>query len=508
MSRIKIGWSKRDISTDMPVPMIGQAYLRISEGVMDPIMASCLVLDSGDDCVIFLSYDSEGCSQYVLEDVRNMLKEKCPEIPGDKITMNATHAHTGAAIYPGNVGFSTGDPQDDLPCDGMEITSSEVYLEWLRGVLVDMILEAWNGREEGGIAYGYGYAVVGHSRRVCYFDDVSLRDGNANTKTNTYGVNGHSVMYGNTDDDKFSHYEAGADHFENLLYTFDKDNKLTGAIINIPCPSQNSESEWLLTSDYWHDVRKAIAEKYGDIFILPQCAAGGDLSPRILHYKKAQARRFNLKYGIDTEAANRSRATELCARKDIAERVTDAFTEVLDWAKKDIMTEVKIGHKTSTVMLSRWKITDEEYEYAKLGLAEARAKGFVHTGDAKQDFIVNSTSVSNRNRCLKIIKRYETQETDPKQAMELHVLRVGNIAFATNGYELYMDFQHRIQARSPFEQTFIVQLANQFESYICTDRALEGKGYSAMIYSNQVSPEGGQELVEETLKQLKELYNE
>ena len=88
--------------------------------------------------------------------------------------------------------------------------------------------------------------------------------------------------------------------------------------------------------------------------------------------------------------------------------------------------------------------------------------------------------------------------------MELHVIQVGDIAFATNAYELYTDFQHRIQARSPFLQTFIVQLTGQPDGYpsgyLATDRALANKGYSA------ISARGGQTMVEETVKELKWLY--
>ena len=73
-----------------------------------------------------------------------------------------------------------------------------------------------------------------------------------------------------------------------------------------------------------------------------------------------------------------------------------------------------------------------------------------------------------------------------------------------------MDYQHRIQARSPFTQTFIVQLAGQpgveGGSYLCTERGAWGKGYSASMYCNVVSPQGGQELVEETVAELKRLH--
>ena len=71
-----------------------------------------------------------------------------------------------------------------------------------------------------------------------------------------------------------------------------------------------------------------------------------------------------------------------------------------------------------------------------------------------------------------------------------------------------MDYMHRIQGRSPFEQTFVVQLTgdpNISGSYLATERAVANKGYSASPYSMQVSPRGGQELVDETVKILKDL---
>ena len=165
------------------------------------------------------------------------MRALCPEIPAEKIIANVTHAHTGPSHYTEAFNFTASDrPEDRCPVH-MEIASSDEYRTWLSTTMAEMVAEAWNGRKPGGIAYGYGYAVVGHSRRVCYFDDVSKRS--AANATDTFAVNGHAVMYGNTNDDNFSHYEAGADHFINLLYTFDAAGKLSGAIINVPCPSQS-----------------------------------------------------------------------------------------------------------------------------------------------------------------------------------------------------------------------------------------------------------------------------
>ena len=502
MSSIRIGWASRDVSTDKPVSIPGQFHIRVSKGIMDPVTTTALVLDNGNDCVVFVSCDLVVMRSGLLDEIRAKTRLLRPEIPVEKILASATHAHTGPSHYrEGRNTQATGSLNDEIPLHGIEIYSSDLYRAELSTAISEMIAEAWDKRAPGGIAYGYGYAVVAHSRRVCYFDDVSTRPGAV--KDSTYGIHGHAVMYGNTDDPNFSHYEAGADHFVNLLYTFDSDGRLSGAIVNIPCPSQNSEDEEMLSADYWHDVRTEIRRRHGDIFILPQCAAAGDLSPRILHYKKAQERRFRLKYG-------EGHKTEMCARKDIAQRVAQCFDEVLSWAKKDIRREAKIDHRVSRMRLARRIISEEEYRTAVQGLEAEMAEAFVDTGDPEGDLRHNSILVARRNRYRGVIDRWELQKTETTLPMELHVLRVGDIAFASNRFELYMDYQHRIQARSPFEQTFIIQLAGQpgeeGGTYLCTERGEANRSYSASVYCNQASPAAGQQIVEETVRQLKALY--
>jgi len=252
-------------------------------------------------------------------------------------------------------------------------------------------------------------------------------------------------------------------------------------------------------------VRVALRQKHGNLFLLPQCAAAGDLAPRILHYKKAQERRFRLKYGPEYPGTVR----EILSRQDIAERIAGAFDEVLSWAKKDIRTALPITHVVKTIDLSRRFITDAEYASELQELEELNRAEFAKQGTPKERLVHDSILVARRNRCKRILQRYEEQKTQPKLQMELHVLRIGDIAFASNCFELYMDYMHRIQARSPFSQTFIIQLTGTPTAcggYLATERGVWGKGYSASLYCNQVSPAGGQELVEETVRTLKAIY--
>jgi len=214
MERVKIGWATRDVTTPEPVGIPGQFHLRISEGVLDPLTVTALVVDGGDDTAIFLSADLVVIRSCLLDLVREKVARLNPEIPVLKILMNATHSHTGGDHYKSGT--------DDFPCD-LPRYSGDNYREHLATGCAEAVAEAWAKRASGGVAWGYGHAVVSYSRRVVYFDDVSQRPGA--TKDSAAGVNGHARMYGNTNDPMFSHYEAGADHFVNLLWQADRGDR-------------------------------------------------------------------------------------------------------------------------------------------------------------------------------------------------------------------------------------------------------------------------------------------
>lgn len=502
MSRIKIGWASKDISTDRPIGIPGQFWIRVSVGLLDSLAVSALCIEGKDDMVIFVSCDITVARNGILDSIRDCVSKLNPDIPAEKIILNATHTHSAPAHYAQSADEYTKGIYKD-------IMDYNEYRDFLVKTAASAICEAFENRAEGGIAYGYGYAVAGHSRRVVYFDDLSLREGS--NKDSSLFVDGHASMYGNTDDPMFSGYEAGADHFTNMLYTFDSKNKLTGAIVNVPCPSQTGELETYLSGDYWHDVRNELKEKYGDIHIITQCAAAGDLSPKILHYKKAQDRRFALKYkDLKLDERITENPTMYYARLDIAKRICESFDEVLSWAKNDIRTDVPVTHSVKTIELSKRYISKEDYERCSKLLDRLNKKDFVDTGDFEKDYVANCELLGGRSRFAEILRRYEEQDKTSSLPMEMHIVAMGDIAFATNRFELYMDYQHRIQARSPFTQTFIVQLCAQpglnGGGYLATERGVWGVGYSASVFCNEVSPKGGQELVEESVAELKRLY--
>jgi len=500
MSTVKIGWAKREISSDKPVSIPGQMYQRISEGIHDPLYVTALCVDGGEgqDKIIFISCDIVTPSKGILDPIRQKLRECRPEIPEEGFILSVTHTHSSVSL----------NGESDKSLDGKPMFPGIKTREMFCEKAAEAIIEAWDSRKEGGIGYGYGYAVVGHSRRVVYFKEEKLARNTRQYMTPP----GYGVMYGNTNDELFSHYEAGADHFLNLLFTFDANEKLTGVVVNVPCPSQLSEHFTKLSADYWHDVRAMVAKEFGDdVFVLPQCAAAGDVSPRVLHYLKAQERRMRLKYDLPYDPSKRTVYNKVMGeRYDIAERIVEGIKEVYAWARKDIRTEVPVCHKVTQMELERRKISEEEMDWCRQNLEELKdmepsAEGL--TGEEYRKALSNYNSKVRRNRAG--LERGEDVKKNPTLTMQSHTVRIGDVAFATIRFETYIDFMHRLQARSPFIQTFVMQMAGEEGgNYLATHRGADAKGYSASMFCNMVSADGGQQWVENQLAVLNEMKAE
>jgi hypothetical protein len=107
-----------------------------------------------------------------------------------------------------------------------------------------------------------------------------------------------------------------------------------------------------------------------------------------------------------------------------------------------------------------------------------------------------------------IVARYEAQDKIEVVPIEVHVLRLGNIAFATNPYELFLDYGNKIRARSYAEQTFLIQLCCGSFGYLPTLKAERGSHYSAYVSSGTSGHEGGDLLVRKTLAEIDQLMKD
>ncbi len=484
--KIFIGWASRDVTPDKPVNLCGQFYMRIARTVKDPVTVTALAVSAEgvkdvESSFIWVSCDTVAIPDSVLEMSRVKLGKLTKDFPVGNLVLNATHTHTAPE--------SGGSWHPPVPKGVMK---SEEYAEFFSDRVAEAASESWKKRKHGFIAWGMGYAQIGHGRRAVYFDDLSKRPGSCECPGMKTEKNAR--MYGDTRDDKFDCIEGYADNSTHFLFTFDEKKKLTGAVINIACTAQETEGLSEISADFWHEARIALRKQYGkNLFILPQSSPAGGLSPHLMFNKKAGQRMLELK-GISS-------------RQEIANRIKATFDDVFSWASKDMKDNVAVRHLSETIGLPRRMITKEEYLKAKKGILELEKNPPSKAKDADARLREDSTIFARKGRCRRIIQRYEEQKTDKNLKIELHVIRLGDIAMATNPYELFTDFGIRMQARSPATQTFVVQLCSGGRAcYLPTKLAERGESYSACLYCNEVGSEGGDVLVEETVKRIKKIF--
>ncbi len=485
---LRIGWATVDITPEQPVLISGQFHARVSEGVMDPLWATVLALDSPRDGsrLIMVGCDLSTLWDSIRDGVREHLRRELPELDPQAVLLSATHTHSGPVTQTtaryrqvatpkirNRYGVDTGLLNAMDPVD---------YVAWATARIADAVARAWRDRAPGGIAFGLGQAVVGHNRLITNFS-------------------GRSQMYARTDRPDFSHVEGYEDHSLHVLATYDEDRRLTGLVLNVACPSQMSEHIYQISADFWHDTRLELRERLGDdLFVLPQTAASGDQSPRVLVDRRAEARMQQI--------TGRSR------RQEIATRIAAGVTAILPFIEKEIDFAPPLKHRVETLPLQR-RVIPESDSVQAAAEAEKHRKRYeemllaVEADPQQREKRRWYHDISRTYRMMRrheqVVERFELQETDPTVPIEVHVARLGHIAFASNPFELYLDYGVQIQSRSKAVQTFVIQLAGP-GSYLPTPRSVAGGGYGAVPASTEIDPEGGRKLVEWTVEAINQFW--
>jgi hypothetical protein len=466
---LNIGTATAYITPKLPVALMGQFHLRIAQTVETPLTASIVALESraGNrslDAVIMVSCDLEGIPSILLNMVRDEVHKHMPELDVKKIFLNATHTHT-APVMENDSAYSF---RYQIPKVG--VLQPEEYDIFFAQHVAEAIIKAWKNRRPGSVSWGLSHAAIAYNRRAVY-------------------INGSATMYGNTNMPEFINLEGPEDHDVNTLFFWDKSGKLIAMNINVPCPAQEAEVRSTVNADFWHPVREKLKERFGpDLVVLGWIGAAGDQSPRPLYRKAAEARMIKLR--------------KLSRLEEIARRIVLSVEESYETVKNDRYSNVQLIHKVEILSLPMRLVTEDEYVNSK---AECDKYTAQMTADPKAANEVLGRMTWNRD----VVKRFEKQKIDPNPKMEteVHVLRIGDVAICTNQFELFTDYGIRIQSRSKALQTFVLQFAGA-GSYLPTEKAVKGGGYSAIIPSNQVGPEGGQILVNRTVELINSLWPE
>lgn len=495
MSKVKIGWSQVDITPEKgtKISLQGQFFERITDEVESPIAVTAFAVESGNDQMVICGCDLVAVSNNMMQIVREKLSGKI-DLPLEKIIISAIHTHTSWKYTQTDVLNAESSFQylkkivpPEMEYQNLvsseECVQGDEALDFLTDRIALAVKTAWENRTEGLYQNAFGRAAVGMNRRVCYDD-------------------GSAKMWGDTNHPNFTRLEGGNDNGIELIYTFDMQKNLTGVVANIACPAQVVEQRSYISSDYFGKVRESLQEKFGkDVCLLGLVSPAGDQCPRDM------IRWVEPETPIDDPNVERIDPIERRADpsmfdvkglKLVGKRIFNEIVSVYEELEDDYKDEGILVHETLRMDLPLRRVTIKEYNESVEAIDRFIEKNRGKRFSFKENAALHIYSGN--------IARYELQKKHNLVPEEIHVIRFGDIAIATNPFELFLDYGNRIRARSKAKQTILIQLCCGSEGYLPTKEAESGSHYSAYISSGFIGHEGGEILVRETLEHINKMF--
>lgn len=451
---LRIGWSQESITPDQPVNLFGMFNERISTHVEDPCTATALALESPDgEQAIWVSCDLVNASLDVVADVRQAVAAAIPGFVPEKLLMSSTHTHNAP-------NFKT----DLYPPPPPGVMTPTEYRAFFVERVARIAAQAWEARVPGQVSPALGHAVIGWCRRVVYAD-------------------GTGQMYGKTQRDDFVKVEGPMDPGIELLFTHAPDGTPTGAVVSIACTPQTCMGEDFLSADFWGPTRHALRTHFGEQFtVLAVTGAAGDQCPDDL-----------IRWG---RSEPRLRGIEACAK--LARRLVLGVVEGYETGRRDPVANPVFRHAHAVLDLPAYVISPEQVAHYEKVVADLTAEG---EPDPK------SWNGGTLLRARRLLERHAGMGPSPTYPVDCNFLRIGDFAVATNPFELYLEYGQRIKARSLATQTIAAQLTNDGLAYLPTREGLAHGHYSAMPSNIRLGPEGGDQLVEQSLAHLNALFD-
>jgi len=475
--KLLAGWGEADITPDgRVVELNGQYYQRVATGIHSRLKIMVLLLERNSEISVMASIDNVGIKNDVVRQLQQAVATVVPGLLPERVIVSAIHTHNAPSLSTFR--------------DWWTSTPGAISCAEYRGLVEERMKEAvsdaWNSLQPAGIAGALSSARIGHCRRAVY-------------------TVGPAEMYGDTGRDDFAGLEGGEDSGVEMMFFVDEKKQPFGAIVNVPCPSQVMEATYKISSDFMGALREKLKAEFGPGFkMLPQISAAGCQAPRDLVRN----------YRGEPDFWHEDGVTE------IADRLLNAVRS--GWsAVKNFDFTPELIHVSRPLPLPRRRASYGEYVAARDEMA--RLEAIQSSSDAYAEFcaeVLANEKIPGRTgpyddkkrhfvqirNCEAVIQRYKEQDVAPDLTIDLHVLRLGNAVFATNPFELFLEFGQRMKARSRAAQTFVVQIANGYDGYLPCARAEQFGGYGGLIINGQVGADGGSKLVDETVRTINGMF--
>jgi neutral ceramidase len=227
---LKIGFAEAEITPPLGTRIVGHFNEIRAEKINDSLMARAMAVD-GEQAFIFVTCDLLSVRRSTVMQARQRIEE-ATGLPGDHISVSATHTHTGPLAN--RMFGASPDP---------------AYLETLVGGIATAAIEAYQKRVPGTLTAAYGFeGRFSHQRRFM------MRDGNARM---------HPAP-GSTD---VLYQEGPSDPELAVLWGEDESGKPLGCWVNYACHVNVAQIGPTISADYPGFMAAALKRHQDEQFV-------------------------------------------------------------------------------------------------------------------------------------------------------------------------------------------------------------------------------------------------
>lgn len=412
----RVGMAQTDITPPLGIPMAGYYHERGADGVLDPLYSKALVIEVSGDRAALVVLDLLNVTRAVTDEARVLIQKECG-IPPERVMVSATHAHTGPQLaHPGKFSSEMGG-QKQLAQD---------YTRGLAAKVAESVQTAVARLEPANLNVARGRCEnLAFNRR--YF----MRDGSV--AWNPGKMNPDIVMPAGPTDP-----EVGILYAEKARAT--RPTQSLGTYVNFAMhPDTTGGSK--LSADWPGALGRVLASYHGPehVTLLANGTCGN-----INHCD------FSWNWlGSGTNEPN---------------RIAVILGAAVFQAYKDLrpVEAGKLAGKSEQVEMPLPEITPEQLKVARDTVQSGK-------GDGGGNFM----TLVRAYRALDVTAR----EGKPNR-VEVQVIALGHdIAWVGLPGEVFVELGLSIKKRSPFKQTFMVELANENLGYIPDRRSYAEGAY-------------------------------
>lgn len=455
---LSVGAGVAEITPPLGYPMSGYFFARGATGTLDPLQAKAIVFRQGDEAAAIVVGDLIGIDAKLSEAVRAKVEAET-KIPAAHIVVAATHSHTGPNYKADLVKYLA---VGDQPLPEGDQTH---YIPHLIDGLAAAVIAANSAARPAALRAG-----TGREETVAFNRRGLLKDGTVRT----WAVHSDPDVVG----------PAGPTDPEVGIVTVTPDaaNAPAAALLNfaLHCDTVGGSQ---YSADYPGHVERVLRKELGPAFV-SVFATGtcGDIN----HVDYAHG------------AAKKTSA-------EIGERLASAVEMALP-ALEPVTPTLAVRRVVLDIPLQTY--SDEDLAWANDVIARDRKGEQLGTTLEAKAYKIRRLHMIRTGRAD--VGRDTDEEVEspdgPRTSLpaEVQVIRLGeNVALVALPGEIFVELGLAIKGRSPFEHTFVIELANDSPAYVPTRKAMEQGGYEA---NNSIyAPGGGEMLVEAALKLLSDM---